>query len=84
MQQRKTLDASLTADKLPLNKSATSQLYSQRMLLAQNVDEFVKYAQRRAAVFSYSGSNYELIDVAKPAEGEDYNRNERESTAQDV
>ncbi|MFZ2170759.1 MAG: hypothetical protein WAW61_14125, partial [Methylococcaceae bacterium] len=75
---RKTLDAILTADHPTLNKSASSQLYSQRMLLAQNVDEFVKYAQRRAAVFSYSGSNYELIDVEKPDEGEDYNRNERE------
>ncbi|MGR8998133.1 MAG: hypothetical protein ACU88J_03685 [Gammaproteobacteria bacterium] len=75
---RKTLDAILTADKLTLSKSTSSQLYSQRMLLAQNVDEFVKYAQRRAAVFAYSGSNYELIDAAKPAEGEDYNRNERE------
>jgi len=75
---RKTLDTLLTADLSLLNKSTTSQLYSQRMLLAQNIDEFVKYAQRRAAVFAYSGSNYELIDPAKPAEGEDYNRNERE------
>lgn len=75
---RQTLDAVLTADSLPLNKSTTSQLYSQRMLLAQNIDEFINYAQRRAAVFSYGGSNYVLIDTAKPAEGEDYNKNERE------
>lgn len=75
---RKTLDAILTADKLALNKSTFNQLYSQRMLLAKNVDEFVRFAQRRAAVFAYSGSNYELIDVAKPSEGEDYNSKERE------
>ncbi|MDD5275118.1 MAG: hypothetical protein PHR16_03430 [Methylovulum sp.] len=75
---RKVLDAVLAAAPAALNKSATSQLYSQRMLLAQNIDEFVKYAQRRAVVFSENGSNYELIDLVKPAEGEDYYGNERE------
>jgi len=75
---RQTVDAVLANSSLPLNNSTTSQLHSQRMLLAQNIDEFIKYAQRRASVFSYGGSNYVLIDTAKPAEGEDYNKNERE------
>lgn len=75
---RKTLDAVLAGAQLPLNKSTSSQLYAQRMLLAQNVDEFVRFSQRRAAVFAYDGYDYELIDVAKPATGEDYYGSERE------
>ncbi|GAB6139440.1 hypothetical protein JCM14076_01690 [Methylosoma difficile] len=75
---RKILDTLLALPKARLNSSTISLLYQQRMLLAQNVDELVKYSQRQATAFAWNGFSSMLVDLSKPKEGEDYYRNERE------
>lgn len=53
------LDKILTVS-LPV--SARNQLYSQRMLLARNLDEFLKYAERTSAGEGYFYDNREIPD----------------------
>lgn len=47
--------------------SARNAFASQRMMLAENLDEFLQYAQRRATAFSYDGSA-DSIQEFKPEE----------------
>jgi hypothetical protein len=72
---RQKLDTILSDKNLRL--SARNQFSSQRMMLAQNLDEFLRFAQRRATVFAYDGSPYEVSDMAPPKEGQDYYKEER-------
>lgn len=76
---RKTLDAILTDSSVAINASATNQLLSERLLLAQDLAEFVKFSQRHAAAFAYDEMENQLVDItAAPKAGEeDYNKNER-------
>jgi hypothetical protein len=59
------LDKALTSD-LPL--SSRNQLYSQRMLLAENLEEFLKYAQRTVAAEGYFYDNREIPDQSEEEE----------------
>jgi hypothetical protein len=76
---RKTLDAILDDSAVLLNGSAVNHFLSERLTLAQNLNEFVKFAQRYAVVFAYDANEYLLVDVnVMPKTGEeDYNKNER-------
>ncbi|MFI3188176.1 hypothetical protein BCS42_02265 [Crenothrix sp. D3] len=76
---RKTLDAILNDASVAMNASATNQLLSERLLLAQDLAEFVKFSQRHAAAFAYDEMENQLVDItASPKAGEeDYNKNER-------
>ncbi|MGI8555790.1 MAG: hypothetical protein ACR2LT_05490 [Pyrinomonadaceae bacterium] len=47
-------------DKFPV--SAQNKFYAQRMIVAANLDEFLKYAQRRAALFVWSDDANEAGD----------------------
>jgi hypothetical protein len=62
-----------------MNASARNQLLSERLLLAQDLAEFVKFSQRHAAAFAYDEMENQLVDItATPKAGEeDYNKNER-------
>ena len=73
---RKILDSLLRNDKVPINLSSRNQLFSLRLLLAQNQDEFVHFAQRRASAFEFS-SVTERVDLSQPVEAEDYYAQER-------
>lgn len=75
---RKTLDA-LLRDSASLTASAINAFLSQRLTLAQDLNEFVKFSQRRAVIFAYGEDEYQLVDVnATPKAGEeDYTKNER-------
>jgi hypothetical protein len=75
---RKTLDAVLN-DSVAINASAINQLLSERLVLAQDLNEFVKFSQRRAVIFAYDESEFLPVDVnALPKAGEeDYTKNER-------
>ena len=75
---RKTLDLVLN-DSASINASAINQLLSERLSLAQDLNEFVKFSQRHAVVFAYNESEFLLVDVNTPAKAgeEDYNKNER-------
>ncbi len=76
---RAIADSILNDKSLKLNTSMRNGLYSERMKVAQNVDEFVKFAQRRPAAFGSDGSNFQLEDVSViPKEGDDYNKKDRE------
>ena len=78
---RKTLDMVLVNDSLPIDKLALNQLYSLRMLVAQNIDEFVKYAQRRVPFFVIGldyGFSAAWIEEQPPLQGEDDYSKERE------
>jgi len=76
---RKTLDAILADSSLAMNISATNQLLSERLLLAQDLAEFVKFSQRHAAAFGYGEMENQLVDVTSPPKAgeEDYSKNER-------
>lgn len=75
---RKALDAILS-DSSSLTRSAVNQFLSERLQLAQDLAEFVKFSQRQAVNFAYDESEFLLVDVtAMPKAGEeDYNKNER-------
>ncbi|MDQ4123412.1 MAG: hypothetical protein M3209_18405 [Acidobacteriota bacterium] len=51
---RRNLDVILNDKTLNLPVSARNQFSSQRMFLAQNLDEFLQFAQRRAAAFAFN------------------------------
>ncbi len=76
---RKTLDAILS-DSTSLTGSAINQLSSERLQLAQDLAEFVKFSQRHAVTFAYDDIETQLVDVtALPKAGEeDYSKNERQ------
>jgi|WetSurSiteA1Bulk_404760.scaffolds.fasta_scaffold00116_12 hypothetical protein len=76
---RKTLDAILGDSSVAMNISAHNQLLSERLLLAQDLAEFVKFSQRHAVTFAYDQMETQLVDVnVMPKAGEeDYNKNER-------
>jgi hypothetical protein len=75
---RKTLDA-LLKDSATMNASAINLLLSERLSLAQDLNEFVKFSQRHAVIFAYDEDEYQLVDVSAPPKAgeEDYNKNER-------
>lgn len=68
---REILDDILGDDRLPINLSTHNQLFALRLRLAQNLDEFVHYAQRQAKDFTAEGECF-LEDFSAPAQGEDY------------
>lgn len=76
---RKTLDAILGDSTLAMNTSTTNQLLSERLLLAQDLAEFIKFSQRNAAVFAYDEMEVQLVDITTPPKAgeEDYSKNER-------
>ncbi len=76
---RKTLDALLNDNSIAMNVSARNQLLTERLLLAQDLNEFVKFAQRHASVFAYDQSEIQLVDVTAPAKAgeEDYAKDQR-------
>lgn len=75
---RKLLDSILNDNSLQMSVSTANSFFSERLLLAQNLDEFVQFSQRRAAAFGYNGINTQLVDLAEiPKEGEDYNKKDR-------
>ncbi|MGI9035147.1 MAG: hypothetical protein ACR2GD_03800 [Pyrinomonadaceae bacterium] len=60
---RQKLDSILADNSLNLPISAQNQFSAQRMILAQNLDEFLKFAQRKASVFEWSyGGGYETLN----------------------
>ncbi len=75
---RKTLDA-LLKDSATMTASAVNSFLSERLSLAQDLNEFVKFSQRHAVIFAYDEDEYQLIDVSTPPKNgeEDYNKNER-------
>lgn len=63
---RQKLDSILGDRNLRLPVSAQNAFKGQRMLLAQNMDEFLQFAQRRAAAFAFDDSPYEVINYDDP------------------
>ncbi len=55
---RRLLDSLLSTNKLPA--STVNQFLALRMKVAQNLDEFLKYAQRKPAALSYNDDGFEL------------------------
>ena len=55
---RQMLDALTTGNKLP--GSAVNQFFTLRLKLAQNLDEFLKYAQRKPVALSYNDDGFEI------------------------
>lgn len=75
---RKMIDSILSDKSLQLSVSTTNQLLSERLLLAQNLDEFVQFSQRHAAAFGFNGSDSERVDLAViPKEGDDVYKSQR-------
>jgi hypothetical protein len=75
---RKTLDT-LLKERGAMNASAVNQFLAERLTLAQDLDEFVKFSQRHAVQFAYDESEVQLVDVSTaPKDSEDdYTKNER-------
>jgi hypothetical protein len=69
---RRNLDAILNDKALNLPISTRNQFSSQRMFLAQTLDEFLLYAQRRAAAFAHDGDPG-IIEDFNNAENSDSN-----------
>ncbi len=68
---RTMLDKILSAERQQMNASALNLFLSQRMMLAQNLNEFLQNAPRLPAAFSYNDDGRELPDedsAAKPGE----------------
>jgi len=59
---RTMLDKILTSERQQLNASALNQFLSQRMMVAQNLNEFLQNAPRLPAGFSYNDDGRELPD----------------------
>ena len=76
---RKTLDSILNDSSIAMNVSARNQLLSERLLLAQDINEFVKFSQRHASVFAYDQVEIQLIDVNTPPKAgeDDYAKEQR-------
>ena len=65
---RAVLDKTLTGDRQQLSISAVNLFLSERMMVAQNLDEFLQSAQREAAGFSDDNDGREIPMEAKEAE----------------
>jgi hypothetical protein len=65
---RTALDKMLSEDRARLPASALNQLTGQRMMLAQNLEEFLQSAQRAPAGFSDDSDGRELPDDEKDLE----------------
>ncbi|MFN2577279.1 MAG: hypothetical protein ABR607_06260 [Pyrinomonadaceae bacterium] len=65
---REVLDRTLGGDRQQLAASALNLLLSERMTMAQNLEEFLQSAQRRAAGFSDDNDGREIPMDAKEAE----------------
>jgi hypothetical protein len=75
---RNLLDSILSDGSLKMSISTANSFFSERLQLAQNLDEFVQFSQRHAAAFAYDGNNTQLVDLAEiPKEGEDYYKKDR-------
>ena len=74
---RRKLDFLLNNKMTVFPRSALNAFASQRMMLAANVDEFLTFAQRRAAAFATDGEPGLIEDLNPPKEGEDYNKTMR-------
>ncbi len=75
---RRMLDSILDDKNLQLSVSTKNQFFSERLLVAQNLDEFVQFSQRHAAAFAYDALNNQLVNLAEiPKEDEDYSKLER-------
>ena len=61
------LDNVLTNERQYLDASATNQLMAARMMLAENLDEFLKNAQRKPAAFSLNDDGREIPEDEKEA-----------------
>jgi hypothetical protein len=65
---RQKIDEVFATDLSKYNISTQNKFYSQRMIFAENLDDFLKYAQRRAATFVWSDdANEEGTDLNSPA-----------------
>jgi len=64
---RAVLDKTLAGDRRQLSVSAVNLFLSQRMMLAQNLDEFLQSAQREAAGFSDDNDGREIPMEPKEA-----------------
>jgi hypothetical protein len=71
---RTLLDKVLTNDRQSLDASATNSLMGQRVLLAQNLEQFLQFAQRKPTAFSddddgreIPGEESELTELTKGA-----------------
>ncbi|MBA2605425.1 MAG: hypothetical protein H0U96_00980 [Acidobacteria bacterium] len=62
---KQKLDAILAKDFNGLTVSAQNKFLSQRMILAENLEEFLKYAQRRSVTFIWSDDGNETGDNMK-------------------
>ena len=60
---RQKLDQVFAGNLREFPVSAQNKFYSQRMILAANLDEFLKYAQRRASLFVWSDDGNEAGDA---------------------
>src|SRR4029077_16597241 len=60
-------DRTLAGDRQQLSTSAVNMFLSQRMMVAQNLDEFLQSAQREAAGFSDDNDGREIPMEAKEA-----------------
>jgi hypothetical protein len=65
---RSMLDKILAEDRSRLPASAANQLLGQRMMLAQNLEEFLQSAQRKPAGFSDNSDDREIPDDEKDME----------------
>ncbi len=74
---RQKLDFLLNNKMTVFPVSARNAFASQRMTLAVNLDEFLKFAQRRVAAFATDGDPGQIVDLTPPKEGEDYSKTER-------
>src|ERR1041385_620976 len=64
---RTYLDSVLTNDRRYLDASAANQLMAARMMLAQNLEEFLRNAQRKPAAFSINDDGREIPEDEKDA-----------------
>ncbi|MBC7797362.1 MAG: hypothetical protein H7Z37_10855 [Pyrinomonadaceae bacterium] len=76
---RAKLDNILADKNLKLPVTSTNSFKAQRMKLAQNLDDFLRDAQRRASAFGYDQGEYLVEDISKiPAKAdEDFNKDLR-------
>lgn len=73
---RAQLDFILKNRMLVIPMSSRNAFLGQRMMVAETYDEFLLYAQRKAAAFSYDGSPNFIEDFADPGES-DYDKSLR-------
>jgi hypothetical protein len=66
---RALLDAALASQAARFPRSAINQLLSQRMYLASNLDEFLKFARRTPSSMSYDEDDREIPADPKEADG---------------